>query len=210
MSLTSLGETGAEVEQRLTSLRDDAGGQRWHHWSIVIFRSNEMFRPLIDARPSFGPMDYDEDSVTWRTLVAIAECDVTQRAVFVACELALIRNLEAKPTCESFHEFSFSIVVQSLDGADLPIVTQDRDIARSFIPAELIEQIMPIVLRSCHCFIEEVKPERIYRVTKMSFSTPRALFKHDLITNFLHGAGYSVTETGLDPFGRRFWLMKKE
>lgn len=191
-------------------LMGDGGGLGWHQCSIDTFRSAKMFHPLITDCPAFIPMDYDEEAEAYRTLVAIAECDVTQRAIFVGCELAFINNVELRAVRKSFHEFSFSIVIQSLDGADLPLVTQDRDIARSFIPPKQVQLIMPIVINSCAALIETVRPELIYRVTKMLFPTPPALFKHDLVTDFLYGAGYSLDETGLDPFGRRFWLMKRE
>ena len=169
-----------------------------------------MFKPLIDSRPSVIPVDYDADSDAYQTLVAVAECDVTQRGLFVGCELALATNNRARPTSEWFHEFSFSIIIQSHDGADLPFVTQDRARARPYIPNEQLDLIMPIVLGSLAALPRRVKPMMIFRVTKKPIPVRKAMIKHDRVTDFLFENGYSVLESGSDDFGRPFWLMAKE
>ena len=93
-----------------------------------------MFKPLIDSCPSVIPVDYDEDSGSYQTLVAVAECDVTQRVVYVVCQLAYTINYQPIPASLWFHEFSFYIYVNSIDGSDLSVLTQDRNIARNYIP----------------------------------------------------------------------------
>ena len=169
-----------------------------------------MFKPLIDSCPSSIPVDYDENAAAYRTLVAVAECDVTQRSLFVGCELALATNNRARPSSEWFHEFSFSIIIQSHDGADLPFVTQDRERARPYIPTEQLDLIMPIVLGSLAALLRRVQPMMIFRVTKKPVIVRKAMIKHDLVTGFLFENGYSVLESGSDAFGRPFWLMAKE
>jgi len=169
-----------------------------------------MFKPLIDSCPSVIPVDYDEGSAAYRTLVAVAECDVTQRGLFVGCELALATNNRARPTSEWFHEFSFSIIIQSHDGADLPFVTQDRERARPYILRDQLDLIMPIVLGSLAALLRRVKPMMIFRVTKKPIPVRKAMIKHDLVTDFLFENGYSVLESGSDAFWRPFWLMVKE
>jgi hypothetical protein len=168
-----------------------------------------MFKPLIDSCPSVIPVDYDQNYAAYRTLVAVADCDVTQRGLFVGCEFALATNNRARPISEWFHEFSFSIIIQSHDGADLPFVTQDRERARPYIPKEQRDLIMPIVLGSLAALLRRVKPMMIFRVTNKPVPVRKALIKHDRVTDFLFENGYSVLESGNDAFGRPFWLMAK-
>jgi hypothetical protein len=169
-----------------------------------------MFKPLIDSCPSVIPVDYDEGSGAYQTLVAVAECDVTQRIVYVVCQLAYTTNYQPIPASLWFHEFSFYIYVNSIDGADLSVLTQNRNIARNYIPAISIPLIMDIVVRSCEALIRMVKPDVVYRVTKVLFPIQKALVKHDLITNSMYQLGYGLLETGTDRFGRSYWVMTRQ
>ncbi len=50
----------------------------------------------------------------------------------------------------------------------------------------------------------------IFRVTKKPVPVRKAMIKHDRVTDFLFENGYSVLESGIEAFGRPFWLMSKE
>lgn len=166
-----------------------------------------MFKPLIDSCPNVIPVDYDEGSGAYQTLVAVAECDVTQRVVYVVCQLAYTTNYQPIPASLWFHEFSFYIYVNSIDGSELSILTQDRNIARNYIPKTSVPLIMEIVVRSCDALIRRVKPNVVYRVTKVLFPIQKALAKHDLITNTMYQLGCVLLESGTDQFGRSYWVM---
>lgn len=168
-----------------------------------------MFKPLIDSCPSVIPVDYDEDSGSYQTLVAVAECDVTQRVVYVVCQLVYTTNYQPIPASLWFHEFSFYIYVNSIDGSDLSILTQDRSIALNYIPEISIPLIMDIVIRSCDALIRRVKPNIVYRVTKVLFPIQKAIAKHNLITNAMYQLGYALLESGTDQFGRSYWVMTR-
>jgi hypothetical protein len=169
-----------------------------------------MFKPLIDSCPDSIPVDYDENEAAYRTVVDVAKCDVTQRIVSVFCELAHTRNFRPISAIYCFHEFSFHIYVRSIDGSELSIFTQNRQIARNYIPNIVIPLIMKIVIGSCNALITEAQPEAIYRVTKTIFPNEKSMFKHDLVTNCLYALGYSLLETGADQFGRTYWAMARE
>ena len=169
-----------------------------------------MFKQLIDSCPSVIPVDYDENLRVYQTLVDVAKCEVTQRVVSVYCELADTENFQPVPVRLWFHEFSFHIYIRSVDGSELSIFTQDRDIARNYIPNVIIPLIMKIVIQSCGALIKEVNPEAIYRVTKIIFPNKKAKLKHDLVTNCFYALGYSLLETGVDQFGRTYWAMIRE
>ena len=169
-----------------------------------------MFKPLIDSCPSSIPVDYDEDLRTHQTLVDVAKCEVTQRIVSVYCELAHTRNFKPFPASLGFHEFSFHIYVRSIDGSELSVFTQDRDIARNYIPHIVIPLIMKIVIKCCSALVKEAKPEAIYRVTKIILLNKKAMLKHDLVTNCLYNLGYSLLEKGVDQFGRTYWAMVRQ
>ena len=92
-------------------------------------------------------------------LVDVAKCEVTQRVVSVYCELADTGNFQPVPVRLWFHEFSFHIYIRSVDGSELSIFTQDRDIARNYIPNVVIPLIIKIVIQSCGALIKEVIPK---------------------------------------------------
>ena len=169
-----------------------------------------MFKPLIDSCPSVIPVDYDEDLRVYQTLVDVAKCEVTQRVVSVYCELADTGNFQPVFASLWFYEFSFHIYIRSIDGSELSIFTQDRDIARNYLPDIVIPLIMKIVIQSCGALVNKATPEAIYRVTKIIFPNKKSMIKHDLVTNCFYDLGYSLEETGVDQFGRTYWAMIRE
>ena len=129
--------------------------------------------------------------------------------VSVECMLSYTENPFRRPSCRWFHEFSFSISCTALNEDELPFSTQDRDIARAYIPSSIRSLVMPIVVQSYTSLVTRVRPHTLYRVTKMRLPTPSALRKHDLPTARLRDLDYAVIETRTDPFGRTYWVMAR-
>ena len=162
-----------------------------------------MYEAVLDCVPDVIEV-VEETGELHSTLVPIAVCPERDRALVVQCRLAGTSNATAR-----FHEFSFSILVVDRSGIEEPFETQDRDIARRYLPAGVIPLVMPIVLRSLEVLIDRVRPEILYRVTKLRDPTPAALKKHDLVTRSLMDSGYEVRREGRDRFGRGFWEMTR-
>lgn len=166
-----------------------------------------MYEPIIDAVPDAVDVE-GEDPGTYSTLVTVAYCPIQCRSVAVICELAYTSTDGTIPASNWFHEFSFSIAVVDRYGEEEPFYTQDRFIARPYLPEAVVPMVMPIVLRSLDALIVRVKPKILYRVTKMRNPSPKALVKHELVTNHLHELGYEMLQQGVDSFQRRFWALK--
>lgn len=166
-----------------------------------------MFVPTLHRVPA--AIDVETDGGTSSTLVPIAHCRETDRVVSVECMLSYTENPFRRPSCRWFHEFSFSISCAALNEDELPFSTQERDIARAYIPSSIRSLIMPIVLQSCTSLMTHVRPQTLYRVTKMRRPTPSALRKHDLLTARLRELDYAIIETGTDPFARTYWVMAR-
>lgn len=164
-----------------------------------------MFVPLLDQVPE--AIDIEEDGCDYSALVPIARCTATDRIVSIECALSYTTNSHARPVNSWFHEFSFSIGCASLSDEEPPFFTQDRNIASQYIPPAMRPLIMPVVLECCTALILRVRPRALYRVTKMRRPTPAALEKHHRLTARLRELGYSIYETGTDPFDRMFWVM---
>jgi hypothetical protein len=87
--------------------------------------------------------------------------------------------------------------------------TQDRAYAQPYRPDPSRSLIMPIVCAGLRALVGRVRPPVIYRVTKSRNPPEKALRKHILLTRVLEDEGYAVIESGTDPWGRRFWVLKR-
>jgi len=143
----------------------------------------------------------DEGTITLSAAIAVS--DNQARVVTVDTSLSLI-GLEPQT-----YEFSFSITVTALDDGELPFATQDRTIARPFIPEESSPYVLPTVINALVQMVQDVQPNAIYRVTKMPNLPPKALAKHELITETLQSMNYEIIESGTDAWNRRFWKMER-
>jgi len=167
-----------------------------------------MFLPIPDCHLVDIVIETAEDGVNYFTTVAIAKCADTQRIITVDCALEYTTNASDVPASFWFHEFSFSIsVADFLTGEAFS--TQDRDIAKNYIPPDIRKVVMEIVLSSLRAMIAKIRPRAIYRVAKIKNAPGKAFEKHYSITNLLYDLGYKMFEQGTDDFGRRFWVMGK-
>ncbi len=165
-----------------------------------------MFAALIQSPPETVEVR-EEAPGTYCTFVPIAYCRQSERAVAVKCELAFTTTNGNSPVNGQFHEFSFSIVVVRPYEEEDPFETQDRNIARRYLPDECIPLVMPVVLRSLDALVARVKPKIVYRVTKMRNPSPKALKKHEIVTNYLLELGYVLLQESVDGHNRRFWQL---
>ena len=69
---------------------------------------------------------------------------------------------------------------------------------------------MEVVCASLRKLVEKVQPAFVYRVTKESQPTEKALEKHHMLTETLENAEYSLYEEGTDKFQRRCWDARVE
>ncbi|WP_448190100.1 hypothetical protein [Azospirillum sp. sgz301742] len=134
----------------------------------------------------------------------LAFCSETGRLVTVDSRL-----VPAEYGGASFWEFSFEIAVLSEDGSEESFTTQDREIARGYIPESVRSRVMDIVGQACRKLLDKERPSGLYRVTKGRSLPGKAMRKHETLTAVCVEAGYGVTQTGTDPAGRTFWAMSR-
>ena len=92
---------------------------------------------------------------------------------------------------EETFEFSFEILVFSNDDADgLPFRTMDRHIASQYIPLEIRQTIIPIVVQSLCSLVDAVRPSNIYMVTKDGTLPEKAMPKFDTLVSALLDLGF--------------------
>lgn len=152
------------------------------------------------------PIRVDCDECNYSSTVPFAFCEETDRLISIDCSLSYTTNAYGKPLTPWFHEFEFKITISDLN--DLTShSTQDRNVVRRYLPPDSIPFVMPVVLESCRTLIQRVRPRVLFRVTKMRGPNAGAMAKHNLITELLREMGYSIFETGTDPFQRPFWVM---
>lgn len=104
------------------------------------------------------------------------------------------------------HELKFEMVIAG-DEADEVFVTQDRFMARGYLPDDVVPLVMPCVCGAIGALVETVQPAVIYRVTKATQPPDKALRKHQMVTDRLVELGFQVQDSGTDDFGRQFWVM---
>jgi len=86
-------------------------------------------------------------------------------------------------------------------------VTQDRFMARGYLPEEVVPFVLPCVSGAIGALVDAVQPTVIYRVTKATQPPDKALAKHQMVTDRLVELGFQVQDSGTDEFGRQFWVM---
>ncbi len=182
----------------------------------------QLLQPTPLGRKTFKPAW--EKPMLYQSLLAATETDFTvtrdalddaETSFIVAATEDENRIVTCRCRLQQFdgpgsYEFSFSILVTTVDGTELPFETQDYRMTRPFIPDEARPYIIPSVINAAKALVEEVKPDLIYRVTKSRGQPVKALRKHELITSALEDMNYEIDEVETDPSGRRFWSMKRK
>jgi hypothetical protein len=162
-----------------------------------------MFRSVLRNPPDFKISAIGDDEQEGHMVsVLVAENVATTQQAFVESMLVYVYDAE-------FWEFSFTITVIALDEGSEDFTTQDRTIARGFIPSSIRKSIIGIVCTSLRLLLEIEKPARVYRVTKGRNLPKKAMRKHHLITAVLVQSGYHIEEAGTDEFRRTFWLLAR-
>ena len=158
-----------------------------------------MFVAALDQVPDEYEVEGPDPNYWVLTLLAVSEDEVRDVAV---------RTLLMPFTHDGYvaYELKFEIVIAG-DEADEVFVTQDRYMARGYLPAEVIPMVMPCVCGAIGALVETVQPAVIYRVTKATQPPDKALRKHQMVTERLVELGFRVHDSGTDEFGRQFWAM---
>lgn len=166
-----------------------------------------MFCPALDAVPdTFEVLEgKDAQGQSYRVVtIPLAASDDGYR--HVAVEVALVPFVHQRTL---FYEFQFVIVVT--DDADGDVFrTCVRDMAKGYIPAEVRPLVMPTVCAAARALVENVQPELIYRATKATQVPPKALVKHQMITDTFVEFGYAVIESGTNDYGQEFWTLQRQ
>jgi hypothetical protein len=161
-----------------------------------------MFYSILKAAPYDAQVE-DMGGGCTAVMVAVASDDT--RIVSVVSELS-----ETTGICDGVcWEFAFSIDVIALDDSTEPFRTQDRQIAAGYLPAEIRPAIMDVVCQSLRALINHGNPTLIYWVTKDREPHEKALRKYHMLRETAENQGYSLLDHGTDPFGRRFWTMRR-
>ena len=158
-----------------------------------------MFVPALDHVPDHYDVEGPDPNYWVLTLLAVSEDELKNVAV---------RTLLMPFTHDDVaaHELKFEIVIAG-DEADEVFVTQDRFMARGYLPAEVVPLVIPCVCGAIGALVEAVQPTVIYRVTKATQPPDKALGKHQIVTERLVELGFQVHDSGTDGFGRLFWVM---
>ncbi|HEX5258093.1 MAG TPA: hypothetical protein VFW35_04845 [Sphingomicrobium sp.] len=117
-----------------------------------------MFVPALDQVPDAYEVEGPDPNYWVLTLLAVSEDELREVAV---------RTLLIPFTHEdtAAHELKFEIVIAG-DEADEVFVTQDRFMARGYLPAEVIPLAMPCVCGAVGALVDAVQPAVIYRVQR--------------------------------------------
>jgi hypothetical protein len=158
-----------------------------------------VFIPALDHVPDDYEVEGDDPDFWVLTLLAVSEDEV--RDVAVRTSLSAFTHEDT-----AAHELTFEIVIAS-DEADEVFVTQDRFMARGYLPDEVIPLVMPCVCGAIEALVAAVQPAVIYRVTKATQLPDKALGKHQMVTERLVELCFQVQDSGTDEFGRQFWVM---
>ena len=161
-----------------------------------------MFVPALDQVPDEYEVEGPDPNYWVLTLLAVSEDEL--RDVAVRTLLTPFTHNDA-----AAHELQFEIVIAG-DEADEVFVTQDRFMARGYLPTEVIPLVMPCVCGAIGALVAAVQPAVIYRVTKATQPPDKALMKHQMVTERLVELGFEVQDSGTDDFGRQFWVMTQE
>ena len=160
-----------------------------------------MFVPALDQVPVDYEVEGPDPNYWVLTLLAVSDDETRSVAVRTNLIPFTFEGVEA-------HELKFEIVIAG-DEADEVFVTQDRFMARGYLPAEVVPLVMPCVCEAIGALVEEVQPAVIYRVTKATQPPDKALVKHQMVTARLEELGFQVEDSGTDEFGRQFWVMSQ-
>jgi hypothetical protein len=162
-----------------------------------------MFYSILRPHP-YDIQVEDGEAGGKMTMVAIARGHDENRIVSVVCEM-----VETEIGGALHWEFSFSIDVFALDAGIEPFRTQERQMAAPFIPDSIRASVMAVVCESLKCLANHVNPMLIYWVTKDREPPKKGLRKYHMLRETLESVGYSPLSEGTDPFGRRFWTMRR-
>jgi hypothetical protein len=158
-----------------------------------------VFVPALDQVPDEYEVEGPEPNYWVLTLVAMSDVEIRSVAVRTMLTPFTYEEIAA-------HELAFEIAIAG-DEADEVFVTQDRFMARGYLPAEVVPLVMPCVCGAIGALVETVQPAVIYRVTKATQPPDKALVKHQMVTGRLVELGFEVQDSGTDEFGRQFWVM---
>jgi hypothetical protein len=158
-----------------------------------------VFVPALDQVPDEYEVEGPDPNYWVLTLLAVSEDELRDVAVRTLL-IPFIRD------DTEVHELKFEIVIAG-DEADEVFVTQDRYMARGYLPAEVVPLVMPCVCGAIGALAGAVQPAVIYRVTKATQPPDKALRKHQIVTERLVELGFQVQDSGTDEFGRQFWVM---
>lgn len=161
-----------------------------------------MFESALEGPPFKIEIDDNPDEDGRMVLVVLAENQETTQVCSV--KISLSRTIFEE---NEVWEFAFSIVVFALDESCEAFETQERELAREFIPDGIKGIVMDVVIEALNALLEDIGPDAIYWVTKDIDPHENALKKHHLIREVLERCGYNVAQEGTDKFRRRFWVM---
>lgn len=176
---------------------------------LVLSRSKLLgvfvYLSVLDGIPSTFDIETENVDVGLEASVMIALAVSDDERKRVGLQISLSPFKFDGVLC---HEFAFAIFVEDLEADDV-FVTHDRDIAKGYLPSEVRPHIMPCVCGAAKALVSVVQPAAIFRVTKSLRPPEKALHKHHMITDTLLALGYKVTQSGIDPAKRNFWVLEQ-
>lgn len=161
------------------------------------------FKTILKAGYAFSPIPPGVDGESAITLPFAKEL-LGARVVYLTCGLTPFLEGETE-----YYDFHFGIDIIDEDGTRESFSTQDREIAKAFIPQDIRAQIMALVCEAFRELVGDLQPERVYYVSKGKDLPEKALAKYQKVTEAAEAIGYSVHEMGTDVVGRRYWILSR-
>lgn len=162
-----------------------------------------MFFSILKG-PPFDGLEINEYEGGHAIVIPLARCDESLRQSSLLCELHDHADDEFL-----YSEFSFSIVVEHLDGAFPDFATQDADDAKRYYPIELKPKILDAIKSCILLFADKIKPALFYMVAKDIDLDEKRERKYNELIECLLRAGYGLSQSGPDPHGRTFWSLAR-
>jgi hypothetical protein len=163
-----------------------------------------MFVSTLQGPPFDLAIEENPDGGGYLISISVAVDEQTQRETFLICSLEPVQVHDGH-----YSEFSFAIVINSLDGTLEDFATQDPSIAGKYYPLEIKPSIMAAVCASIAEFCNKLAPELVYFVCKEASLPDPLMVKYFRLTETLLSVGYEEYVNGTDKFGRHFWIMRR-
>jgi len=161
-----------------------------------------VFQSILEDHPKLQVERDDNDNYIVAIPLAVETND--QRLVNLVCEIEPFVLDE-----EETFQFLYSIQIIALNDDFEPFETMESAIARPYIPNDIRDRIVDLVLDSVRLLVVKIPMSKIYMVAKEGKLPDKAFKKHARLIETFEELGFYLDIEGYDPSGRRVWTLRR-